>query len=419
MKRIIVIAVLIVVALSAAYSSFIPFRDSRNDGIYSSPSLAGEGEDSTPFGFELSLSSDISLLSFLSSPESVLDEAAISAVKELEKMDITWWKNNTEVLSVFSSFDAAFPYPQFQEGSEELEMWKLRSYLSSTFLSSSYTSGRRAYVVSALSGNSEIFPSGGGMGGEGDILLSFYGNYSSSSFLWGWNVNVGLDSYSKILGGGKGVFGVDLRFPLLYSFSPGERIRVGLSAVPLLRMETYILPQSFINARLQSDMISLFSDDFRFGWGLGINAGVSYRVSDELLFALDGRNLPSMRSYWGLPLSKMASFDLRAEKIHDTWMEVPDIAFSSLWKRGSHTLRLEMSDVVSQLLWERENEGYVFDYLLCPKIRYRYDISSDMALCGEIESGKIRFALFYSGFSFSLEYKGESNNIGLSVGYQV
>ncbi|MGN1163746.1 MAG: hypothetical protein ACI4S4_02950 [Candidatus Ornithospirochaeta sp.] len=419
MKKTIAATILMVLTASLAFGAFIPFRDNRDDGVFSSPSMAGEKDLSTPFGFEISASSDISLISFLSSPTRVLDGAAESAVGELEAKDIEWWKENSSVLSVFSSFDSAFPYPTFQEGSEELELWRLRSYLGDTFLSSSYSSERRAYVVSALSENNEIFPEGGGMGGEGDLLLSFFGSSFSPSFIWGWNVNIGLDSRSRILGGGKGVFGVDVRLPFLYSFSPMEDVTLGISCIPLVRMETYILPPSFINARLQNDVVSLFSDDFRFGFGLGVDLGASYRVNEELVFSLDGRNIPSMRSYWKLSLAQMASFDFAMEKVKDTWMEVPDVAFGAHWRRGGHSVDVEMSDVVSQILWERNNSGYIFDFLLCPKVAYAYSFSDDTVFSVSLEGGRVALGLEYSGFVFSLQYNGERNNVGVTVGYSV
>lgn len=419
MKKTIIFVFVSLTLTSGLFASFIPFRDNRQSGVFSSPSMAGEKSGSTPFGVTFSASSDISLISFLSSPTKILDIAAENGAREMEAKDMEWWKENSSVLSVFSSFDSAFPMPTFQEENEELELWRLRSYLGGTFLSSGYSSERRSYVVSALSENKEIFPDGGGMGGEGDLLLSFYGSSFSPSFTWGWNVNVGIDSGENILGGGKGIFGVDVRLPILYSFSPGEKINVGISCMPLLRMETYIMPSSFINARLQNDVISLFSDDFRFGFGLGVNLGASCRVDQELVFSLDGRNIPSMRKYWSLPLASMASFDLNFNKVKDTWLEVPDVAVGAHWKRGGHSVDVEMSDIVSQLLWEEKNPDYIFDFLLCPKVSYAYCFPTGVELSASLSDGRIGMGVEYGGFSFFFQYNGERNNVGITMGYSI
>ena len=67
-------------------------------------------------------------------------------------------------------------------------------------------------------------------------------------------------------------------------------------------------------------MLSLFTEDFRFGTGIEVNMGLLYRVNEELSFTLDGRNLPSLYSYWGLSLSDMASFNLNFNRLKDTWV---------------------------------------------------------------------------------------------------
>ena len=165
-------------------------------------------------------------------------------------------------------------------------------------------------------------------------------------------------------------------------------------------------------------MLSLFTEDFRFGTGIEVNMGLLYRVNEELSFTLDGRNLPSLYSYWGLSLSDMASFNLDFNRLKDTWVELPDGVLGAHWKRGRHSVDVAMDSIVSQLLWMKEVDGYEFDFMLCPKVKYSYSLGKQKTLTAYLENSLIAFALDYNGFSLSLSYKVEDNNIGMKIGYR-
>ena len=184
MKKIISILVsaLTIFSLSAA---FVPFTYDRTSPLFSFPSRLLEEEEDTSFGFMVDLSSDIKGLSFLSSPLVITEEASKNMVLSLEKKDMEWWRDNPEVVSLFSSYDAAFPSPSFDSDSESLELWKIRNYLSDTFLSSSYTKERRAYVVSALADDESVFLESGKIGGDTDLFLSLFGEKIKDGFGWG------------------------------------------------------------------------------------------------------------------------------------------------------------------------------------------------------------------------------------------
>ena len=417
MKKIVIITVLALTLFSLS-AAFVPFSYDRTSPLFSSPSRILEEEENTPFGFMVDLSSDIKGLSFLASPLSVTEEASKNMVRTLEKKDAEWWKNNPEVISVFSSYDASFPTPTFDSETESLELWKIRNYLSSTFLSSSYTKERRAYVVSALANDGGVFSENEKIGGDTDFFLSLFGENVKDGFGWGWNVNLGFDGSERLFGGGKSIFSLDTRGEIGYAFSVTDKLTIGISCIPSLRMETYILPSSYALSRLQGDMLSLFTEDFRFGTGIEVNMGLLYRVNEELSFTLDGRNLPSLYSYWGLSLSDMASFNLNFNRLKDTWVELPDGVLGAHWKRGRHSVDVAMDSIVSQLLWMKEVDGYEFDFMLCPKVKYSYSLGKQKTLTAYLENSLIAFALDYNGFSLSLSYKVEDNNIGMKIGYR-
>ncbi len=417
MKKILCTLVLVSVVFSLS-AAFVPFSYNRTSSFFSSPATIGEVEEDTPFGFMVDVSSDIKGLSFLSSPLSVTEEAAESMALSLEKKDMEWWKDNAEVISVFSSFDSSFPVPSFDEDNETFELWRIRNYLTSTFLSSSYTKERRAYVVTALADNEDVFLEEKKIGGNSDLYLSLFGEKISEGFGWGWNVNLGFDGSERLFGGGKSIFSADARGEIGYAFPLSEKVSLGISCIPSLRMETYILPSSYTLSRLQSNMLSLFTEDFRFGMGIELNLGLSYKVNEELSFTLDGRNIPSLYTYWGITLGDMASFNLNFNRLKDTWIELPDAVVAAHWKRGGHRVDVVMDSIVSQMLWMKAVDSYEFDFLLCPKIQYSYYFAPEKSITAYLENSMIAFGLDFSGFSFSLSYVLEDNNIGVKIGYR-
>ena len=417
MKKVISVLIILFVVFSIS-AAFVPFTYDRTSPLFSSPTRLLTEKENTPFGFLVDFSSDIKGLSFLASPLSVTEEAAKNMAFSLEKKDAEWWRNNPEVISVFSSFDSAFPTPSFDSSVEELELWKIRNYLTSTFLSSSYSKERRAYVVSSLSDNKDVFDKEKKIGGDTDFFLSLFGENVDDGFGWGWNVNLAFDGNDRLFGGGNSIFSFDARGDVGYAFALTDKVTFGISCIPSLRMETYILPSSYTLSRLQGSFIALFSEDFRFGMGIEVNMGVSYRVNEELSFSLDGRNIPSLYGYWALKLTDMASFNLNFNRVKDTWIELPDGVFGAHWRRGGHRVDVVIDSIVSQLLWMKEVEGYDFDFLLCPKVQYSYYFTPEKHISAYMENGMIAFGLDWSGFSFSLSYVIEDNNIGIKTGYR-
>ena len=56
--------------------------------------------------------------------------------------------------------------------------------------------------------------------------------------------------------------------------------------------------------------------------------------------------------------------------------------------------------------------------MLCPKVKYSYSLGKQKTLTAYLENSLIAFALDYNGFSLSLSYKVEDNNIGMKIGYR-
>ncbi len=415
-KKCALVIIVVLCSIASIQAAFIPFRDNVSSP-FSSPSLLMDRRERIPFGFKIEASSDISFLSFLSSPEAFLDKEAYKVSETLEKKSGEWWKENSEIGGVFLAFDPSFPLYSGEEG--ELELWRIRNYLTSTFLSSSYSSSRRAYVLGTLGGEKEVFPYEEGKNGDGNLLLSFYGRNIDFPFSWGWNVNIGYDGNESLLGEGVNVLSFDTRGEIAYSMYLLDNLSLSLSVIPTLRMETAILPSSLVLSRLQCDGLSLFSEPFLFGLGIEVDLGLSYRVNDEVKFNIDGMNLPSMRTYWSVPLSSMASMDFSFSREKDTWIEVPDVAFRAIWERDGHRIEAKIAEVVSQILWMREVEDYDFDFLYCPSLLYSYSFSPSLSLSLSLREGKIEGGVEYEGFSFLLSYGAEGNNIGLELGYEV
>ena len=114
----------------------------------------------------------------------------------------------------------------------------------------------------------------------------------------------------------------------------------------------------------------------------------------------------------------MASFNLNFNRLKDTWIELPDAVVAAHWKRGGHSVQVVMDSIVSQILWMKEVDGYEFDFRSCPKVQYSYYFSPEKSITAYLENSMIAFGLDYNGFSFSLSYILEDNNIGVKMGYR-
>ena len=107
-KKSALILIVVFCSIASIQAAFIPFRDNVSSP-FSSPSLLMDRSERIPFGFKIEASSDISFLSFLSSPEAFLDKEAYKVSETLEKKSGEWWKENSEIGGLFRALESYAP----------------------------------------------------------------------------------------------------------------------------------------------------------------------------------------------------------------------------------------------------------------------------------------------------------------------
>ena len=111
-----------------------------------------------------------------------------------------------------------------------------------------------------------------------------------------------------------------------------DKLSFGISLTPQALVRNTILNSSMLNGRLNADFISLFTEDFRFGFSLSVNTGLTYRLSDDFSLTLDMRDFPSSSSYVRWKLTDMAAFDFKFSGENSVGAGVPDFALTGVWK---------------------------------------------------------------------------------------
>ena len=332
MKRKITAMILIsALALSSVFAAFAPTYDRVPSGIYSSPALISQADEKVTFGFLTSMGSDIDGFKFMADPTGTLQESSRYLAAALRGRDYAFWLSNSELRAVFESFDENFP--RIDKLDEDIFLRDVQTYFLADFLSEAYGNDRRAFAVAKALPLIDAYPydSRTILGGDTYLGLKMYGGRVSNNFGWDWNVNIRFDGAQSLLDQYGSKLSVDARSNIGYAFDIGRRFSLGFAIQPMLRMETRIPNQNYMTARLSNDMISLFTEDFKFGTGLGLDLGASYMINDELTIVLDLRNVPSFRSYFDLGLTDMASFNLDFRKDSNIYFMPPDVALSVLW----------------------------------------------------------------------------------------
>ena len=416
-RRTTAIILISALALSSAFAAFTPTYDRVPSGIYSSPALLVQADEDVTFGFLTSMGSDLDGFRFMADPTGTLQESAGYLASTLRGKDYDFWLSNSELRAVFESFDENFP--KIEKLDETIFIRDVQTYFMEDFLSESYGNDRRAYAVAKALPLIDAYPydSKTILGGDTYIGLKMYGGRVRNNFGWDWSVNIRFDGAQSLIDQYGSKLSIDARSNVGYAFTIRDRFSLGFAMQPMLRMETAIPNQNYMNARLSNDMVSLFTEDFKFGTGLSLNLGASYMINDELTIVMDFRNVPSFRSYFDLGLTDMASFNLDFRKDNNIYFMPPDIAFSVLWNRGDYHLFIEISDIVSQLVWNSIEPERYFNFYGVPKVNFSYDVDRDLTINTKLGYEKLAFGVEYRGFEAEISTKLDKLAIGITMGY--
>lgn len=294
--------------------------------LFLSPSrLAGAVIDN-PFTVRVEGELGVDAVKFLADPLA-LDTYSESSVRVLLEKDLDFWKANPDVVSAFSEFDATFPG---FSGNDELDKAMIDSYLKNTFLSEGYGRDRRSFVLASLAGTGVLSP----VRGPSEPVFSFSmkGERFWGEFGWRWFFSAGFDGTSSLFSEENGELLIRGGATLAYGKAVNDKLSFGISLTPQALVRNTVLNSSMLNGRLNADFISLFTEDFRFGFSLSVNTGLTYRLSDDFSLTLDMRDFPSSSSYVRWKLTDMAAFDFKFQGENSVGAGVPDFALTGVWK---------------------------------------------------------------------------------------
>lgn len=415
MKRLLIIFLMLIIAVTTLSADIALTYDSADDRYFDSPARLVEIEEKIPFAFMLDLDSDIDTLRFFSNPAGTLEESALALASFLRSQDLSFWENNIALIGVFSSLSANFP----SDVTSPTFMAAVDDYFSSEFLSDEYGDNRRAWAVansldliSAYQNPSSI------LGGRLDMGLSLYGGEVKNGFGWDYQVNFNYNNSDSLLSSFRNRISIDARSNLGYAFHIGsEKFAFGFAFQPQLRFETEFTNGELLSARLSDSFIDLIANNnLNFGFGLGLNLGFLYRHSHEWSFTLDLRDVPTFQTFFYLIPSEL----LTSPQMHrdDTfYFLAPDVALSVLWEKDRYHVNVELSDIVNQVIWHATT-SYSFDYFSILKLRFKYDLDSDLSLIAKYEYRAIAFAVSWHELYAEISTRLDRGAVGMKLGYR-
>ncbi len=315
--------------------------------------------------------SDVATLKLLAAPSSEVEALAGRIAEIVSSMSVSeakeFWGNNQALMSKLYELDANFPAVTAGGTINDYTVYEIGQYFQNRFTQSDYGAARWGQAVVAFADQSDFFQSVVAdprqwLGGDFKLGLSMGTSRIRNGFGWAFNFAAEYRTGSSLLSKQGGELDVSFVFPLGYAFHVSPKILLGVGLRAEVRINTAIPDSNFLNARFQNDIVSLFSEPFNFGAGFGLDFGMNYQPNENLRFALVVRNLPALQHYVYTPLSDLAGL------VSGKWPGfnddpniyfVPtDIAVGGMYRfigagGYGYTVNLEVSDVLSQLIWNR------------------------------------------------------------------
>ena len=399
----------------------IPTQPFDTSDYFRSPARLAEVEEDISFGFEIDAGSDIDGILFASDPVSALQGGADYLGSHLAEADDAYLASRYEMLKDAFSFDGNFP----TAGNTDAETaYFLREYFGKGGGYEKISEANKALVVQSIIASDPTLFRNGLLGSDIDLSLKFYGGRIKEGFGWNWNVSLGFDGAEDLLfqyrykdhSYGNDIY-LTVGGDIGYGMYVGDKVAVGFSVTPRLMFQTSFLDSDYLSARLNASILDVFAtNSYNLGMGIGLNAGVMYRMNDELAFTLDFRDVPSVRTYWYFTAEDVLN-DFRFHHDDNLYLTPPDAAFSVIWDRGDYHLKVELSDALSQVIWASTVNGYDYDPWIIPKIAFSYDINSSTTLSAKLEYRMIRLGVEWNRMNVELSSRLDKLSFGIKVGY--
>ena len=417
-KAIILILLISVFVSSASASALVPYYDTFDtmDGVFTSPARLVEESGVTHFAFDVEAFSGIDLLVYLSNPAN-LGDYIDSLYGFYRKTDLDFWTDsNYSAFRNIVGFDNAGNIPVRPTNEESLA--QMHAYLDDSFGRRFNQAQKASAVLSAL-GYENVSSAFDDDVIYSDLNLSLGfrgGAVYDNGFGWQLESNMGFIGNRNMLENRMNLLAVDVRADVGYAIHLfSDRFSIGGSLELLASMNNSIPNTNLLNARFNDDMISLFSENFKFGLGFGIDFGSMYRHNEELAFTLDLVNLVSLRKYYDLELTDFVDYD-GFDEDPATYFQPMDLVLRALWDHGPYHIVVEFSNVIDQVIWMRHVEGYEYDFFSIPKFEFAYDVNDDLTISTRLGFSKLALAIEYRFLSVELSSALDEFGFGIKAG---
>ena len=419
MKKFIASLTIFIVSFGTVFA-MTPYYDPfyTTDDIFTSPARFTEQQEISPFGFEINTFGAVDYLSYLSNPVNKLseDEYVDALYDILYNADLDFWSNNTDLLKAIFDFDGfTWTAPK-----NETQLAQLQADLKASFNNRFDSTHKAVAVYNAIQNDllddEKLYS-------DVNLSLSLHGGASySNGFAWRIKADAGFMTPENMLSNQKSVIAFDVRADVGYAFNIlSEKFSVGVALDVLAGGQARISNNDLVKARFDDNILLAFTnDDFTLdmGLGFGLNFGGMYRQNETLAFTLDLTNVASFRKYYYLDVNDLSgSYDGFDEM--DVYYQPMDLVLKALWDYGPYHLVVEFSDVINQVIWDREVSGYDYNFFAIPKLGFTYDINEDFSINTHLGYSKLSFGIDFHNFTVEASTSLNKLGFGLSVGYSI
>ena len=428
MKKFIAILICLMLTGSAIFA-MNPYYDPfyTTEDIFTSPARFTEQQEISPFGFEINTFGAVDYLSYLSNPVNKLseDEYVDSLYDYFYSID-NWTRQlyEDEFEKVFSFDISNLPsMPRDTMSEEQMDVYvsQMRAYLSDSFNNRFDSTHKAVAVYNAIQNDllddEKLYS-------DVNLSLSLHGGASySNGFAWRIKADAGFMTPENMLSNQKSVIAFDVRADVAYAFNIlSDKFSVGVALDVLAGGQARISNNDLLAARFEDDILFAFTGDPNFtldmGLGFGLNFGGMYRQNETLAFTLDLTNVASFRKYYYLDVNDLSgSYDGFDEM--DVYYQPMDLVLKALWDYGPYHLVVEFSDVINQVIWDREVSGYDYNFFAIPKLGFTYDINEDFSINTHLGYSKLSFGIDFHNFTVEASTSLNKLGFGLSVGYSI
>ena len=420
MKKFTIILIALIFTASTVFAMtpyFDPFY--TTDDIFTSPARFTEQPEISPFGFEINTFGAVDYLSYLSNPVNKLseDEYVDALYDILYNADLDFWSKNSTLLSSVFDFDGF----TWTAPTNEAQLAQLQADLEASFNDRFDSTHKAVAVYNAIQNDllddEKLYS-------DVNLSLSLHGGASySNGFAWRIKADAGFMTPENMLSNQKSVIAFDVRADVAYAFNIlSEKFSVGVALDVLAGGQARISNNGLLAARFEDNILLAFTDDPNFtldmGLGFGLNFGGMYRQNETLAFTLDLTNVASFRKYYYLDVNDLSgSYDGFDEM--DVYYQPMDLVLKALWDYGPYHLVVEFSDVINQVIWDREVSGYDYNFFAIPKLGFTYDINEDFSINTHLGYSKLSFGIDFHNFTVEASTSLNKLGFGLSVGYSI